>query len=1078
MDIPAKVVNSPNIVASSPAALFLSAFSSPSSSSLSIANSWNSLPPPDSQGQVINGYTLGAVIGYGSTSIIRLATASSGGVVACKIVKTQDTLTSKKSALRKEAAIWASLSHEHILPLFSSHFSPLPASGLSYAFFFTLYCPAGTLFDILQNAKRQRRQDDSAAGGLNQDDAGMLFRQVVRGLRYMHTVVGYVHRDIKLENILVDEQGHCRIADFGMARRIGSRSGHADNSSSEESDNFDDEEEELEGEDAGIVALTRTASLTIPSSSQMIQPPHHHILNRHLSLRRSSHSLHKSNTLPSRSRRRTTTDVSTDSSSQGKVQPGSLPYAAPELLMPPSLSLPSSQSHSKRLLDGVNPAQDIWALGVLLYVLLTGRFPFSDAFEPRLQMKILNGAYDIPPGIGRAAENVLHGCLSRSIRSRWTVDQVDEAGWGVGWGAEGDRVLEDVEDERMDVCWPNVTPTVEDDSCRGDVDKSRYRSTSADKHPFISLADTTDDFEEMKKPTVKSSEVSGDGTMPFERTRPCLSALHNSIFRGSSPSASNLNSSPPSTSSRPRNLCVDILSPTSYHGQEDSDSALLVSPLPTSTGMLSPLTEGVEQGSFTSSDINSKPLSAVHDAPCTPRRRIASPLPLSPLKGFVAPIPSPISSLSFAIPRSPSREGSASPFPATSSTSSDSELPLPQLLYKEDNRASPVPPSTPSSSSPPLVPLAGLGSPSIAVERGRPLRKHYALSRSPSPSVQPRTPLDTGFPGAFNEGQGNTTRRSSGSGSSGTRARSRAMESLENLQEQDASRGRSKYARLRPPGDVLSSFESGIEIMTRSDSGSSDAVVGLEHDRIRRPLVMDTVNELEGWAGARRTSMSDGKVDNGGLVEGTIAYDRLFSPERSVISPERSNGSLDIDPSSPLLSGRSASPRHHHGFGIFRVERDKGSRHGHGSDSATADKGGWASKGRDFDAGKNSDFNGIIRSRRAGSTPPTSAYFAKDSHIHSLHHLRPQHAHAHPATHHWTHSHTPVFLGSNHHPQKRDHFGLIAPMPLTPAGIHSGQHTPVAAMKSAPAHAVTVKVPVWGKGIGVSGMRSRSLGPL
>ncbi|KAF4580638.1 hypothetical protein EYR40_003036 [Pleurotus pulmonarius] len=1016
MDIPAKVVNSPNIVASSPAALFLSAFSSPSSSSLSIANSWNSLPPPDSQGQVINGYTLGAVIGYGSTSIIRLATASSGGVVACKIVKTQDTLTSKKSALRKEAAIWASLSHEHILPLFSSHFSPLPASGLSYAFFFTLYCPAGTLFDILQNAKRQRRQDDSAAGGLNQDDAGMLFRQVVRGLRYMHTVVGYVHRDIKLENILVDEQGHCRIADFGMARRIGSRSGHADNSSSEESDNFDDEEEELEGEDAGIVALTRTASLTIPSSSQMIQPPHHHILNRHLSLRRSSHSLHKSNTLPSRSRRRTTTDVSTDSSSQGKVQPGSLPYAAPELLMPPSLSLPSSQSHSKRLLDGVNPAQDIWALGVLLYVLLTGRFPFSDAFEPRLQMKILNGAYDIPPGIGRAAENVLHGCLSRSIRSRWTVDQVDEAGWGVGWGAEGDRVLEDVEDERMDVCWPNVTPTVEDDSCRGDVDKSRYRSTSADKHPFISLADTTDDFEEMKKPTVKSSE--------------------------------------------------------------DSDSALLVSPLPTSTGMLSPLTEGVEQGSFTSSDINSKPLSAVHDAPCTPRRRIASPLPLSPLKGFVAPIPSPISSLSFAIPRSPSREGSASPFPATSSTSSDSELPLPQLLYKEDNRASPVPPSTPSSSSPPLVPLAGLGSPSIAVERGRPLRKHYALSRSPSPSVQPRTPLDTGFPGAFNEGQGNTTRRSSGSGSSGTRARSRAMESLENLQEQDASRGRSKYARLRPPGDVLSSFESGIEIMTRSDSGSSDAVVGLEHDRIRRPLVMDTVNELEGWAGARRTSMSDGKVDNGGLVEGTIAYDRLFSPERSVISPERSNGSLDIDPSSPLLSGRSASPRHHHGFGIFRVERDKGSRHGHGSDSATADKGGWASKGRDFDAGKNSDFNGIIRSRRAGSTPPTSAYFAKDSHIHSLHHLRPQHAHAHPATHHWTHSHTPVFLGSNHHPQKRDHFGLIAPMPLTPAGIHSGQHTPVAAMKSAPAHAVTVKVPVWGKGIGVSGMRSRSLGPL
>lgn len=528
---------------------------------------------------------------------------------------------------------------------------------------------------------------------------------------------------------------------------------------------------------------------------------------------------------------------------------------------------------------------------------------------------------------------------------------------------------------------------------------------------------------------------------------------------------------------------VDILSPTSYHGQEDSDSALVVSPLPTSTSMLSPLTEGVEQDGFPSSDVSSRPRSTVHDAPRTPRRRIASPLPLSPLKGFVAPVTSPVSSLSFAIPLSSSRERSTSPSPATSSTSPNSELPPSPLLYKEDNGPLPAHLSTSSTSASPHVPLAGLGFPHVTVERGRPLRKHYAaLSRSPSPSVQPRTPLDTGFSATFNEGQGNTTRRSSGSGGSGTRARSRAMESLESLQEKDSSRGRSKYVRLRPPGDVLSSFESGIEIMSRSDSGSSDAVVGMEHDRIRRPLGMDTVNELEGWAGAR-APMADSKMGSGDSVAGTTAYDRLFSPERSVISPERSGGTLDTD-ASPLSSGRSASPRHHHsfssGFGFFKVERDKGSRRGLGDDGATTVKGNWASKGKDLEADRNLDINGIVRSRRAGSTPPTSVYFAKDSHIHSLHHLRPQYAHPHPTTHHWTHSHTPVFLGSNH-PQKRDHFGLglaTTPMPLTPAGIHSGQHTPVAAMKSAPAHAVTVKVPVWGKGIGVSGMRSRSLGPL
>ncbi|KAF9487242.1 hypothetical protein BDN71DRAFT_677841 [Pleurotus eryngii] len=695
---------------------------------------------------------------------------------------------------------------------------------------------------------------------------------------------------------------------------------------------------------------------------------------------------------------------------------------------------------------------------------------------------MLLGAYDIPPGIGRAAENVLRGCLSRSIRSRWTVDRVDEAGWGVGWGVEGDCVLED-EAERMDACWPNVTPTVEDDSCRGDVDTRRHRSASADKYPFISLADTTDDFEEMKKPMVKSSEVSGDGAMPFERTRPCLSALHNSIFRGSSPSASNLNPDPPNTSSRPRNLCVDILSPTSCHGQEDSDSALVVSPLPVSTGMLTPLTEGVEQDGFTSSDVNSRPRSTLYDAPRTPRRRIASPLPLSPLKGFVAQVTSPISSLSFAIPLSSPRERSASPSPTTSSNSPNSELPPSPLLYKEDNVPPPANLSTVSTSSFPHVPLAGLGFPPTTVERGRPLRKHYAaLSRSPSPSVQPRTPLDPGFSATFNEGQGNTTRRSSSSVGSGTRARSRAMESLEILQEKDASRGRSKYVRSRPSGDVLSSFESGIEIMRRSISGGSDAVDGMEQDRIRRPLGIDTVNELEGWAG--EASMADSKMGSGGLVAGTAAYDRLFSPERSVVSPERSGETLDTDTSSRLSSGRSASPRHDHsfssGFGFFKVDRDKGSRRGLGDDGATTAKGNWASKGKETETGRNLDINGIVRGRRAGSTPPTSVYFAKDSHVHSLHHLRPQYPHPHTTTQHRTHSHTPVFLGLNH-PQKRDHFGLglaTTPMPLTPAGIHSGQHTPVAAMKSAPAHAVTVKVPVWGKGIGVSGMRSRSLGPL
>ncbi|KAI0365354.1 kinase-like protein [Pilatotrama ljubarskyi] len=360
-------------LSSSPAALFLSAFS-PSTSERLLA--------PDDEGSVVAGYTLGPIVGHGGFSIIRTASSAQGGTVAVKIVrrsdldKQPDPVLARKS-LQREAAVWGALNHEHILPLFTVNHTP-------YAdFFITLYCPAGSLFDIL---KRDGRP------ALPQDDAGMMFRQVVRGLRYMHEVAGYVHGDLKLENVLVDEMGVCKIADFGMARKIGEID---DDLESEE-----DEEQAIGSSDGSLRTRTLSQAPSFARRSLGKQAGIPALLN----LKRRHAGPRHRNSSP-------------------------YPSATPELLLPPN--------HSPY---AASPAQDIWALGVMLYALLTGKLPFSDSFEPRLQMKILHGVFDMPQDIGRSGEQVLQGCLERSVPNRWTIAMVDEVAWGIGWGSAADDV--------------------------------------------------------------------------------------------------------------------------------------------------------------------------------------------------------------------------------------------------------------------------------------------------------------------------------------------------------------------------------------------------------------------------------------------------------------------------------------------------------------------------------------------------------------------------------------------------------------------------------------------------------------
>ncbi|KAK0342047.1 hypothetical protein LTR59_018048, partial [Friedmanniomyces endolithicus] len=186
---------------------------------------------PDDEGKSFGmetQYVIGKTVNHGGFGVIKEAhTITDSGqrlVFAVKVVR--KAIIDAESAdgdklqqeLEHEISVWRWLEHPHILRLhevYKTDFATFCVMDLNIG---------GTLFDLVRQCRSSAAQNDGRKG-LRPNLAMRYAYQLASALRYLHQDMRVCHRDIKLENCLIDmtrpnastQGGNLRLCDFGLA---------------------------------------------------------------------------------------------------------------------------------------------------------------------------------------------------------------------------------------------------------------------------------------------------------------------------------------------------------------------------------------------------------------------------------------------------------------------------------------------------------------------------------------------------------------------------------------------------------------------------------------------------------------------------------------------------------------------------------------------------------------------------------------------------------------------------------------------------------------------------------------------
>ncbi|KAK2915044.1 NUAK family SNF1-like kinase 2 [Channa argus] len=139
-------------------------------------------------------------LGKGTYGKVKKARERSGGLVAIKSIRKEKIKDEQDLVhIRREIEIMSSLCHPHIITIYEVF------ENKDKIVIVMEYASRGDLYDYISDKRH-----------ISDQEARHFFRQIVSAVHYCHQN-GIVHRDLKLENILLDGKGNVKIADFGLS---------------------------------------------------------------------------------------------------------------------------------------------------------------------------------------------------------------------------------------------------------------------------------------------------------------------------------------------------------------------------------------------------------------------------------------------------------------------------------------------------------------------------------------------------------------------------------------------------------------------------------------------------------------------------------------------------------------------------------------------------------------------------------------------------------------------------------------------------------------------------------------------